>query len=243
MADDDAKLVWFITHPSARVWSINPYKACGIRCTYCIAGSQGKAEPWFGIDRVTDELRTRIAEVPHDVEVSVGALVDAYPPEEEELCITRAVLTELSRQVRPFCINTKSSLVQRDADILIGHKGHCDVFMSLCCLDQSIISRLELNAPSVDDRLRAVSTLSEAGIDVNIDAAPWIPGVSNVGALLDALPTGVGVQVGPLDIRHRGSQATLAGMSFTQERINAAYEQHREGVGDDPRVRWKDPVR
>ena len=193
MKDDDVKLVWFIKHPSSRVWSVNPYRACGIRCVYCIARSQGKAEPWFGPDRVTDELRTRIAEVPSDVEVFVGSLVDAYPREEEDLGVTRLVLSELSRQVRPFCINTKSNLVQRDADILVRHEGHCDVFMSLCSVDQGIISRLETNAPSVADRLQAVSVLDAAGVDVNIDAAPWIPGVSDIGALIDAWPAGVGL--------------------------------------------------
>lgn len=237
--DDGTKLVWFIRHPSARVWSINPYKACGIRCVYCIARSQGKAEPWFGADRVTDELRSRTAEVPHDVEVGVGALVDAYPHEEKELGVTRAVLTELSRQIRPFCINTKSSLVQRDADILVQHKGHCDVYLSLCSLDESIISKLEINAPSVTDRLQAVSALNEAGVDVNIDAAPWIPGISDIGSLLDVLPAEARVQVSPLDIRHIGSEARFAGMRFSQEEINAAYQQHREEVGENNRVRWK----
>lgn len=242
MTDDDVRLVWFIKHPSARVWSVNPYKQCGIRCVYCIARSQGKAEPWFGPDWVVAELRSRITVVPPDVEVGVGSLVDAYPREEEELGVTRLVLAELSRQARTFCVNTKSNLVQRDTDILVQHRGHCDVFISLCALDNSIISRLELNAPSVADRLQAVSALHRAGVDVNIDAAPWIPGVSDISALLNALPPGVRVQVGPLDIRHIGSEAKFAGMSFTQEQINVAYRQHREAVGNNSRVRWKDTI-
>lgn len=242
MTDDGIKLVWFIKHPSARVWSINPYKACSIRCVYCIAQSQGKAGPWFGSDCVVDELRNRLADVPQETEVFVGALVDAYPPEEESLAITRLVLTELSRQTRSFCINTKSSHVQRDRDILVQHKGHCDVFMSLCSLDQSMISKLEINASSVADRLDAVSTLSQAGIDVSIDAAPWIPGISDIGALLEVLPKGVRVQVSPLDIRHIGSEATLAGMSFSQEQINVAYRQHKKAVGDNTRVRWRNTI-
>lgn len=240
MANDETRLVWFIKHPSARVWSVNPYKRCGIRCVYCIAGFQGDAEPWFGPDRVTDELRSRITEVPADAEVEVGALVDAYPQEEEDFGVTRLVLTELSRQCRPFCVNTKSSLVARDIDILAGHHGHCDVFISLCSLDQDVVSTLEINAPSVADRLQTVEHLHEAGVDVNVDAAPWIPGVSDIGALLDVLPDGVRVQVSPLDIRHVGAQASFAGMVFTQKQIDAAYRQHRQKVGKSERVRWKD---
>ena len=239
---DEAKLVWFIRHPSARVWSVNPYKACGIRCVYCIARSQGNAQPWFGPACVVDELRKRLADVPRDTELFVGALVDAYPPEEERLGVTRLALTELSLQARLFCINTKSCLVQRDSDILLKHKGHFDVFMSLCSIDQDLISSLEPFAPSVSDRLETISALHGAGIDVSIDAAPWIPGASDINSILNATPAGVRVQVAPLDIRHIGHEATIAGMCFTQEKINAAYNQHRNAVGNNPRVRWKEPV-
>lgn len=243
MTIGETRLVWFIEHPSARVWSVNPYKRCGIGCVYCMARSQGEAEPWFGPDAIVHELRSRLMDVPHDEEVCVGALVDAYPPEEEDLGLTRLVLAELSRQKRPFCINTKSSLVRRDTDILARHDGHCDVFISLCALDQGIISRLETNAPSVASRLEVVSILNDAGVDVNIDAAPWIPGVSDIGRLLTVLPEGVGVQVSPLDIRHVGSEAMFAGMRFTQKQIDEAYERHRDQVGGEDRVRWKDPRR
>ena len=240
--EHESKLVWFIQHPSARIWSVNLYQACGIRCVYCIARSQGKAQPWFGAGHVVDELRKRLAVVPQDTELFVGALADAYPSEEEQLGLTRLVLAELTFQARPFCVTTKSSLVQRDTDILLQHKGHCDVFMSLCSLDQDTISRLEINAPSVSDRLQTVSALHHAGVDVSIDAAPWIPGASDINALLNAIPAEVGIQVAPLDIRHIGHEATMAGMSFTQEQINMAYGQHRMSVGDNPRVRWKDPI-
>ncbi len=241
MRTDGVKLVWFIEHPSARVWSVNPYKACSIRCVYCIAQSQGKAEPWFGPETVIDELQIRLTDVPKDKEVGVGSLVDAYPPEENELGITRMVLAELSRQKRPFCINTKSNLVERDIDILTQHDGHCDVFIGLCTLEQSAVRRLEVNAPSIAERLQAVSTLHEAGVDVNIDAAPWIPGLSDMRALLEALPDGVKIQVSPLEIGHVGSEFTFAGTSFTQQQIYDDYMQHRQEVGETERIRWKDP--
>lgn len=236
---DGIKLVWLIKHLSARIWSVNPYKRCGIQCSYCNARSQGKAEPWFGPDRIMEELRSRMARVPLGVEVGVGALVDAYPPVEKKLGLTRIVLSELSRQKRPFCITTKSDLVRRDIDILTRHEGHCDVTMSLCMLDGTMISRLEENAPSVADRLRTVFALHRAGVDVHIDAAPWIPGWSDIGALLEALPAGVCIQVAPLDIRHIGPEATIGGMRFRQEEILEAYREHRKKMGENKRVRWK----
>lgn len=237
---DGIKLVWFIDHPSARIWSVNPYKSCGIRCVYCIARSQGKAEPWAGADRIVEELRARLEVVPPDVEVGVGSLVDAYPPEEKDLGLTRLVLAELSRQRRPFCVNTKSDLVVRDADILLRHQGHCDVFLSIATLDEALAARLEVNAPPVAARLRAVSELKKAGVDVNIDASPWIPGSSDIGALLKALPDGVRIQAAPLDVACLGPEATIAGKRFRQDEILEAYKAHREAVGEHPGIRWKD---
>jgi DNA repair photolyase len=240
MSERDVKLVWFIEHPSVRIWSVNPYKQCAIRCVYCIARPQGRAEPWFGSEQLAQELKTRLTDVPHDTELFVGALVDAYPPEEERLGLTRIVLAELSRQNRPFCINTTSTLVQRDVDILVRHEGHCEVLISLCCLDEDVISALEPNAPSVAKRLQAISSLHRAGVEASVDAAPWIPGLSDIGGLLERLPTGLHVQVAPLDIRHLGSKTQLMGKTFTQEQVNAEYQEHRAAVGANPRVMWKD---
>jgi DNA repair photolyase len=237
---DGVRLVWFIDHPSARAWSVNPYRGCGIRCVYCIARSQGKAEPWFGADRIVEELRARLEAVPPEVEVGLGSLVDAYPPEEEGLGLTRLVLAELSRQGRPFCVNTKSDLVLRDKDILVRHQGHCDVYLSIATLDEAVASRLEVNAPSVAARLRAVSVLKQAGVDVNIDASPWIPGASDIGALLGAIPEDVRIQVAPLDIECLGPKATIAGRRYKQNEILAAYREHRKRVGEHPGIRWKD---
>jgi len=239
MSKDDVKLVWFIEHPSARIWSINPYKQCAMRCAYCMAHAQGSAEPWFDAERLKKELATRLAEVPRDIELFVGALTDAYPPEEERLGLARIVLAELSRQNRPFCVNTKSALVQRDVDVLGQHEGHCEVLISLCCLDEEAVSTLEPNAPSVAERFQAISALRDAGVDVSIDAAPWIPGVSDIGELLERLPAGVQVQVAPLDIRHIGREATFMGKAFTQDQINTEYQEHRAVIGDSPRVMWK----
>lgn len=81
--------------------------------------------------------------------------------------------------------------------------------------------------------------LAEAVPDINIDASPWIPGISDIEALLDVLPSGVHVQVGSLYIERIGSEVKFAGMKFTQEYIDTEYQKHREIVGNDSCVRWK----
>jgi hypothetical protein len=77
-------------------------------------------------------------------------------------------------------------------------------------------------------------------VDVNVDASPWIPGVSRLEELLDRLPAGVGVQVTPLDLRHLGGRITLLGRALAQADVNASYAVERRRLGDRPGVLWKD---
>jgi DNA repair photolyase len=102
-----------------------------------------------------------------------------------------------------------------------------------------MISEMEINAPSIADKLKAVSVLNNADVDINIDAAPWIPGMSDINALLGVLPENVGVRVSPLYIRHMGEEVTLAGRTFSQNEIFEAYELHKESIGENDRVKWK----
>ena len=237
--EETTRLLWFIG--GVGIWSVNPYRGCPFRCVYCIAASQGEAIPWYTADRVVPELRKALEQVPQDTEVFVGALVDAYPPVEERLGLTRAVLEELSRQKRPFCINTKSTLVCRDTDILQSHPAHCDVYLGLCSLNETALRVLEPGAPSAAERLEAIRALSSAGVDVNVDAGPWIPGVSDAEELVGRLPQGVALQFEALDIRHFGDSATILGRTYTQQGINAAYQAERRRIGDTPGVRWNEP--
>ncbi len=224
------------------IWSVNPYQYCSFRCIYCIAASQGESTPWCSETTLVPELRRALEQVPRDAELFLGAIADAYPPVEERLRLTRQVLEELSRQGRPFCINTKSVLVCRDISVLTGHAGHCDVYLSLCSLDDAALQILEPWAPSAAERLAAVDTLYTAGVDVNIDASPWIPGVTRAKDLIARLPAGVGVQFAPLDIRRFGEDIVILGNKFSQDEIDTAYFEEKHSVGEVPGVRWRDPL-
>lgn len=234
----NSRLLWFIDE--ADIWSVNPYQKCAFRCVYCIAKSQGRAVPWYPADTTIPKIRTALTQVPQTIELFIGALVDAYPPVEEELCLTRTVLKEISRQARPFCITTKSTMVCRDMDILLSHPVHCDVYIGLCSLNNQALEILEPGAPSVADRLDAIHKLNNAGIDVNIDAGPWIPGISDAEDLIATVPAGVNIQFEPLDIRHLGDSSAILGRTYTQEEINSAYVKARKRTADIPGVLWKD---
>lgn len=226
----------------AGIWSINPYRQCEHNCLYCIAGSQGRSEPWHPAAAVVPALRSHLTHLPDDIELFVGALVDAYPTIELTTGITRLVLRELVNQERPFCITTKSDLVTRDLDLLCEHAGHCDVIISLSTLDADVLWTLEPGAPTAAQRLDAVRELHAAGIQVAIDASPWIPGISRADEIIDRRPHDVPVQFAPLDLGRFGGSFTLGNRTYTQHEIDTAYLVARESVGSVVGVVWKDPT-
>ncbi|MHB9133378.1 MAG: radical SAM family protein [Armatimonadota bacterium] len=183
-----------------------------------------------------------MAKVPIDTELFIGAMTDAYPPQEKELGITRLILRELIAQRRPFCINTKSDLVCRDIDFLAAYQEHHDVCLSLCTLNEQALQALEPGAPTAAARLQALRQLHQAGIEVAIDASPWIPGISDADALIAVRPTGVTIQFAPLDIRHIGGSVRLLGRQLTQQEIDEAYHEERERLGEIAGVIWKDTL-
>jgi DNA repair photolyase len=49
---------------------------------------------------------------------NIGSVTDAYQPAERRLRITRSLIEVLSEAQHPFSVITKSSLVERDVDLI-----------------------------------------------------------------------------------------------------------------------------
>ena len=139
----------------------------------------------------------------------MGGKADAYPEIENEENLMRIILRELQIQNRPYCINTKSDLVCRDIDIISKHENHCDVYMSICTLDDEAIKYFEPFAPPPSRRIEALKILLDFGIDANVDAAPWMPGISNAEKLIKTLPENINIQFSPLEIMNSGKSIII----------------------------------
>lgn len=109
--------------------------------------------------------------------ISLGANTDPYQPLERELGITRQILETLRDFRQPVGIVSKSSLVERDIDILshMAQQGLVQVFISVDTLDTDLARKLEPRAPAPYRRLKAIQRLSEAGIPRGTLVAPVIP--------------------------------------------------------------------
>lgn len=106
---------------------------------------------------------------------------DAYQPIEREYRITRAILEVLAECNHPFSLVTKSSLVERDIDIIapMAAKGLATIFVTITTLDRHIARKSEPRAAAPERRLETLHRLSEAGIPTGVMVAPVIPALTD----------------------------------------------------------------
>lgn len=109
--------------------SLNPYRGCEHGCIYCFARpSHSYLNLSPGLDfeskifakmNAPELLRRELARPSYVPEpIALGVNTDAYQPCERELRITRRVLEVLHECGHPVGLITKSSLIERDIDLL-----------------------------------------------------------------------------------------------------------------------------
>jgi len=171
--------------------SLNPYRGCEHGCIYCFARpthsylglSPGLdfESKLFAKTNAAELLRRELAHPGYKPEhIAIGVNTDAYQPCEREYRLTRQVLEVLSECQHPVGMITKSSLIERDIDLLapMAAKGQACAAITLTTLDSEISRTLEPRAAAPARRLRTIRTLTEAGIPVSVSVAPIIPFVT-----------------------------------------------------------------
>ena len=171
--------------------SLNPYRGCEHGCIYCFARpthSYLGLSPGLDFEtrlfakvNAAELLRRELAKPGYQPEhIAIGVNTDAYQPCEREKRLTRQVLEVLSECNHPVGMITKSSLIERDIDLLapMAAKGLACAAITLTTLDSEISRTLEPRAAAPARRLRTIRTLTEAGIPVSVSVAPIIPFVT-----------------------------------------------------------------
>ena len=172
--------------------SLNPYRGCEHGCIYCFARpTHSYLELSPGLDFETrlfakvnaaDLLRRELANPSYRPEpIALGVNTDAYQPCERQWRITRSVLEVLHECAQPVGLITKSSLIERDIDLLapMAQKRQAAVTITITTLDHGIARTLEPRAASPTRRLLTIRRLTEAGIPVSVNVAPVIPFVTD----------------------------------------------------------------
>jgi DNA repair photolyase len=178
-------------------WSLNPYMGCAHRCTFCYvrafeARADRPSDGRYGTSirvktNVADVLRRELAKPSWEREpVAIGAATDPYQPAEGRYRLTRACIEVLGEAANPFSIITRGPMILRDIDMLseAAKRARVHVTFSIPTLDPEIWRRTEPSTAPPHQRLRALSQLVEAGLDVGVGMAPILPGLSDKPELL-----------------------------------------------------------
>jgi len=172
--------------------SVNPYRGCEHGCAYCYARpSHEFLGMSAGLDfeskivvkyNAPNLLRKELSNPSWKPQTLVmSGVTDPYQPIEKKLEITRGCVQVLTASRHPLVIITKNYLVTRDIDLLseLAEVNAVRVVLSITSLDPAITNTMEPRTSRPRKRLQAVRELSNAGISVQVNIAPVIPGLTD----------------------------------------------------------------
>lgn len=172
--------------------TLNPYRGCEHGCIYCYArpthaylGMSSGLDFESRLLMKADAAQLLKQELAHPryqcAPIALGMNTDAYQPIEREYQLTRQIIQVLSDANHPFSLVTKSSLVERDIDLIapMAAKGLASIYVSITTLDRQMARRLEPRAAAPERRLETVRRLSQVGIPTGVMVAPVIPALTD----------------------------------------------------------------
>ena len=107
--------------------------------------------------------------------ILMSFLTDCYTPTESKEMLTRQSLQLLLEAGHRVRIQTRSSLVERDFDLLTAHQDQVLLGTSLPHLDDALSRVLEPRASSPSRRLVTLQKARDLGIPVYVAIAPFLP--------------------------------------------------------------------
>lgn len=188
----EAKSILIKSGLPAADWVINCYNGCLFGCMYCYAAQIARwkhpSEIWGDyldvkinapklLKKELKKLSIRRTSTRYNFgSIFFSSVTDPYVGMEVKYKLTRKcleILLEFGYQ-GAISILTKSPLITRDIDIFKQFKN-IEVGMTITGLDDKVSRFLEVKAPPVTSRIKALKELSEAGIDTYAFVGPIVP--------------------------------------------------------------------
>lgn len=175
---------------------MNIYRGCTHGCIYCDSRSK-----CYGFTHEFEDIEVK-QNAPQLLEqtlrskrkkcmIGTGAMCDPYMHCEEKLQLTRRCLELIDRYEFGLAIQTKSSRILRDLDLLksINQKAKCVVQMTLTTFDEELCKILEPNVCTTKERFETLKIMRDHGIPTVVWLSPILPFINdtreNIEGILD----------------------------------------------------------
>ncbi len=185
---------WFLSR-----YGMNLYRGCTHNCVYCDGRSEGYyVDGEFGkditvkvnaieiLERELDPKRKRTSFKQGFVMVG-GGVCDSYQPIEKKYQLTRKALELIYKHKFPVHILTKSTLIERDIDILkkINEQSKVIISFSFSSVNDKISAIFEPGVPSPTERLKTLALFKKEGIACGMFLLPVIPFITDTPKLIE----------------------------------------------------------
>ena len=173
---------------------MNIYRGCCHGCIYCDSRSD-----CYGVDRF-DQVRAKenaLEIIRNDLRrktrrgvVGTGAMSDPYNPFERKLKLSRHALELCDAFEFGAAIATKSSLLERDIDVLQSIADHSPVLLKITVTtaEDDLAAKIEPRVSRPSDRFGTMKKLSAAGLYTGILLMPVLPFIEdnrdNIGEII-----------------------------------------------------------
>ena len=176
---------------------MNLYRGCQHGCIYCDSRSRCyQINHDFADIEVKENaislLETALKHKRQPCMIGTGAMTDPYIPLEGKLQMTKAALEIIEKYGFGVAIQTKSTLILRDLELLkrINSKTKAVVQMTLTTYDDALCRILEPNVSTTAQRIDALKRFQAAGIPTIVWLCPILPFLNdtqeNILAILHA---------------------------------------------------------
>lgn len=160
---------------------LNPYRGCSHACAYCYVRNMPQfcehSEQWGSfVDVKINAVQTlprRLVSY-HGKSLYLSSVTDPYQPIEKQYQLTRQLLERLLPVQPALSIQTKSSLVLRDLDLLRQFQD-ISVGFTIITTDEQLRQILEPGADTIQARIAALKTLKVNGLTTYIFVGPIMP--------------------------------------------------------------------
>ncbi|MEI6898326.1 MAG: radical SAM protein [Bacteroidota bacterium] len=178
-------------------WDVNPYRGCSIGCRYCFAQYSHR---YLGLDDFFRNIlvKTNVAErLAVDIrkkrfnrsQVKIGGITDLYQPAEKRYELMPKIFEVIKRERIPIFIQTKSTLILRDFEIIreLSKITTVDIATSISTLDESIRRVVEPGASPTLERIEMLGRFKGICNSTTLGLMPIIPMLSDTDENLDAI--------------------------------------------------------